>query len=191
MNVGNISITGLIARDFDIQEVITQLGQIRSKPIALLQDQQAQHAERLTAYQQLTAATFSMSAAASGLTDGTAFSQVTASSADSSAVLVSASAGAPVGSYEIVVDQLAQSHKIGSSAIASSSEALGYEGEFILNGHAVSIAAEDSLTDIRDAIKDTIKSAGDRVIHEDLGLILQAGDALCERADTRLSLIHI
>ena len=47
MNVGNISITGLIARDFDIQAVITQLGQIRSKPIALLESRQAEHAQRL------------------------------------------------------------------------------------------------------------------------------------------------
>ncbi len=152
MDVGNISITGLIARDFDIQQVITQLGLIRSKPITLLQNTQTEHSQRLTAYQQLIASTLSLSTAASALTDGTAFSQVTASSANSSAVLASASAGAPVGSYEIAVGQLAQSHKIGSAPIASSSEALGYEGEFLLNGHAVSIAAGDSLTDIRDAI---------------------------------------
>jgi len=152
MNVGNISITGLIARDFDIQAVITQLGQIRSKPIALLESRQAEHAQRLGAHQQLLASSLALSTAASALTDGTAFSQVTASSSDASAVVVGASAGAPVGEYELTVTQLAQAHKLGSAAIASSSEALGIAGEFGINGRSIEVSAGDSLAAIRDAI---------------------------------------
>lgn len=152
MNVGSMSISGLISRDFDIQSVITQLGQIRSRPISLLEAEQAKQSERLAAYQQLTARALSVSTAASALTDGTAFSQVTASSSDEAAVVVSASAGAPVGSYDITVDALAQSHKIASTGVSSSSDALGYSGEFLLNGSVVSVGADDSLADIRDAI---------------------------------------
>lgn len=151
MNVGSMSISGLVASNIDIEGIITQLGQIRRRPVQLLQQEQEQYTERLTAFQQLTAHTLGLSTRASALTDGTAFSQVTATSSNA-AVIVGATAGAPVGSYEIVVDQLARSHKIASGSVATRNDALGQSGEFIINGSVVTIGASDSLADIRDRI---------------------------------------
>ncbi|MGC9319479.1 MAG: flagellar filament capping protein FliD [Armatimonadota bacterium] len=152
MGVGSMSITGLIASDVDIQGIITQLAQIKRRPVELLEQHKSTCNERLAAFQQLTARVISLSTEAAGLIDGTAFAQVTASSSDESAVVVSASAGAPVGHYDITVSQLAQSHKVSSGSVSSLSDALGYEGDIILNGTAVSVEAGDSLADIRDAI---------------------------------------
>lgn len=152
MNVGSMSISGLIARDFDIQAVITQLGQIKSRPIKLLEAKQARYAQRLAAHQQLAARVLSLGAAASALTDGSAFAQVSATSADPSTVVVGASPGAPVGGCEIAVTALARAHKIASAPVASTSEALGFAGEFLVNGRVVSVASGDGLADIRDAI---------------------------------------
>ncbi len=67
-------------------------------------------------------------------------------------MIVGASAGGPVGEYELTVTQLAQAHKLGSTAIASSSEALGVSGALVVNGKAVTVSAGDSLAAIRDAI---------------------------------------
>ncbi len=152
MDVGSMSVTGLISQDFDIQSAITQLGKIKSRPISRLEQEKSVYSERLSAFQQLTARTLSLSTAASGLTDGTAFSQVSATSSDDSAVVVSASAGAPVGTYDITVDQLARSHKVGSQSLSSSSEALGLSGDILVNGTVVNIGVEDTLADISSAI---------------------------------------
>ncbi len=152
MDVGTMAISGLIARDFDIEGVITQLAQIRRRPVALLEERKSACNDQIVALQQLTARALSLSTSASALLDGTAFGQVSASSSDESAVVVSASAGAPVGSYDIVVSKLAQSHKVSSGVVTSADEALGYAGDIIINGQVVTIEAADTLSDIRDAI---------------------------------------
>ncbi|MEA3402303.1 MAG: flagellar filament capping protein FliD [Armatimonadota bacterium] len=152
MGVGSMSITGLIASDVDIQAIITQLAQIKRRPVQLLEDHKSTCNERLAAFQQLTARVLSLSTYAADMSDGTAFAQVTASSSDESVVVASVSAGAPVGRYDITVSQLAQSHKVSSASVSSTSDALGYEGDIIVNGQVVSLEASDSLADIRDAI---------------------------------------
>ncbi len=152
MSVGDMAISGLVASNIDIEGIITQLGQIRRRPVQRLELEQERYTERLSAFQKLTANTLNLSAHASALTDGSAFSQVTATSSNESAVVVSASDGAPVGDYQVVVDQLASSHKIASGSLATRNEALGHEGEIILNGTVVTLEASDSLTDLRDRI---------------------------------------
>lgn len=62
-----------------------------------------------------------------------------------------------VGTYSVVVQQLATKHKIAADAVGSKTDALGYSGSFTLqaaDGSAVTISVEsdDSLTDLRDAI---------------------------------------
>ncbi|MGM0494933.1 MAG: flagellar filament capping protein FliD, partial [Armatimonadota bacterium] len=152
MNVGNMAISGLIASDVDISGVITELAQIKRKPVELMEQQQSECNERLEAYQQLTARALALSTSASALTDGSAFAQVHAGSSDESAVAVSASAGAPVGSHRVEVSQLARAQKVSSGAIADMTDALGHSGEIIVNGQVVAVEADFTLGDIRDAI---------------------------------------
>ncbi|PWC32973.1 flagellar filament capping protein FliD [Azospirillum sp. TSO35-2] len=62
-----------------------------------------------------------------------------------------------VGTYSVVVQQLATKHKIGADSVTSKTDALGQSGSFTLqaaDGTAVTISMEsdDSLTDLRDAI---------------------------------------
>ena len=152
MNVGSMAISGLVASDIDISGVITQLAQIRRKPVQLLEQQQSVASKRLAAFQQLTARCLSLSTASSALSDGSAFEQVSSASSDGGTVAVSASPGAPVGSYRIEVSRLAQAQKVSSASVASASEALGYEGEVLINGHAIAIESDFTLVDIQDAI---------------------------------------
>jgi flagellar hook-associated protein 2 len=65
---------------------------------------------------------------------------------------VSTSAGATPGRYGVEVLQVAQSAKISGEAVASSTTALGYSGDFAINGRTITIAAGDSLTAVRDKI---------------------------------------
>lgn len=150
MQVGGMSITGLIS-ELDVNSIVTQLGQVRRRPVALLEQRQAQEAARLTALSQLSARVLALSSACAGLRDGSGLAQVSATSSGS-AVAVSASAGAAPGSYRVSVEQLAQAHKVSSGTVASADEALGLSGEFLLGGRAIAIAATDTLRDLRDRI---------------------------------------
>jgi len=151
MDIGTVSMTGLVS-NLDVDSIITELAQIRRRPVQLLLQRQSNCAGKLTAFQQLNARVLGLSTACAALRDGASFRQVTASTSDASAVLVTASAGAPVGRYEISVQQLAQNHKVSSGTIAAADEALGLSGDILVGRKAVGISTSDTLQDIRDAI---------------------------------------
>ncbi|HUS81431.1 MAG TPA: flagellar filament capping protein FliD [Armatimonadota bacterium] len=151
MDVGAITVTGLVS-DLDIAQIITQLAQIRQRPINLLIQRQESYAQNLTVFGQLTAKVMALGTVATGLSDGGAFAQVAVTSSDTSSVVATGSSGAAPGQYQVQVVHLAQNHKISSGSVSASDEALGYDGEVLVNGAVISIAASDTLEDIRDAI---------------------------------------
>jgi flagellar hook-associated protein 2 len=66
-----------------------------------------------------------------------------------------ASSTAQQGTYEIEVVSLARAAKLGSTSVADPATALGYAGDFTLNGVTLSVTATDTLNDIRDRINAT------------------------------------
>lgn len=155
MGVGAITITGL-ASDLDISGIITQLAAIKQRPIDLLASQQSTYSANLTVFQQLSAKVLGLSAMVSGLANGAAFQQVSVSSSSSDHVVATGVSGAAAGNYDIEISQLATNHKISSGVVATSDEALGYEGEILVNGSVVSLGAADTLEDLRDAINSAV-----------------------------------
>ena len=151
MDVGAITITGM-ASDLDISGIITQLAAIKQRPITLLTAQQSTYTANLTVFQQLTTKVLGLGAMVSGLHSGDAFEQITVSSSNTDHVVATGVSGAAAGNYEIEITQLATNHKISSGVVAASDEALGYEGEILVNGSVVSLDAADTLEDLRDAI---------------------------------------
>lgn len=70
-----------------------------------------------------------------------------------------------LGTYSVVVQQVATKHKISGDGTGSKTSALGYSGSFTLqaaDGTAVSISmdSDDSLTDLRDAINAQKSTSG-------------------------------
>ncbi|MBP2230930.1 flagellar hook-associated protein 2 [Azospirillum agricola] len=85
------------------------------------------------------------------------FGQRTAYIGDGDVFSATVADGTETGTYSVVVQQLATRHKIGADAVGSKTSALGQSGSFTLqaaDGSAVTIVmdADDSLTDLRDAI---------------------------------------
>lgn len=83
----------------------------------------------------------------------------------SSTVSVTAAAGTDVGTYDLVVKQLAKSHKVASDAQSSKTTDLGSAGVFSLKvegGTAVEITVTEdmSLADLAEAINDTSATSG-------------------------------
>lgn len=69
-----------------------------------------------------------------------------------SIVSASATSTAAAGNYKVEVLQLAQAAKVSGSAMASSSTALGLAGDFAINGNSITVAATDTLSDVRNKI---------------------------------------
>lgn len=70
-----------------------------------------------------------------------------------------ASSTATAGNYKVEVLQLAQAAKVSGSAVASTSAALGFAGDFAINGTTITVAGTDTLSDIRTKINDANSGA--------------------------------
>ncbi|WP_434621875.1 flagellar filament capping protein FliD [Azospirillum sp. B2RO_4] len=93
------------------------------------------------------------------------FSQRTAYVGDDDVFSATVDDDTEVGTYSVVVQQLATKHKIAADGVDSKTDALGYSGSFTLqaaDGSAVTISMEsdDSLTDLRDAINANKSTSG-------------------------------
>lgn len=179
--VGPMNIEGLIS-GLDISNILDQLAAIRRRPIEVLEARRQQLQDRLSLYQSLETYVLSLQTAAQTLADDDTFRARSVSSSDATAVSVSADPGAPLGSHSIVVNQLAQVHKLQSASFTATNEALGLQGDIIVNGHTVHISADDDLLNIAAAINAANAGVQAAIVHiaeNDHRLILtglQTGD---------------
>jgi len=95
--------------------------------------------------------------AAKALRDASAFGAFKVSggtSATSGRTLLTASAafGANPGNYAVEVLDVARANKLSGNVVASASSALGFSGEFGVNGQKVTVVATDTLANVRDKI---------------------------------------
>ncbi|QYK58880.1 MAG: flagellar filament capping protein FliD [Fimbriimonadaceae bacterium] len=147
MSLSGISFSG-VGSGIDSATIISQLMGLERIPVRRMQIRQAQIQARSDLYGQFRSKLGALNAAASALNSAGAFNAMKVSLSDPSVALASVGSGAAPGSYQLKVSALAQAHKVGSTAQASADQALGYAGEFMVNGKAVSIAATDSLNTI-------------------------------------------
>ncbi len=107
--------TGLISQ-IDYQALLESLMQIKREPINLMMDRQDRLKSTDTAYDELATKLGDLKTAAAALNEFTDFNDYTASVSDETIMSVSASETATAGSFSVVVDTLAQSNKVYSSA---------------------------------------------------------------------------
>lgn len=93
------------------------------------------------------------------------FGQRSAYISDEDAFTATVDDDTELGTYSVVVQQLATKHKIAADAVSGKTDALGQAGSFTLqaaDGSAVTITMEedDSLTDLRDAINNQTSTSG-------------------------------
>lgn len=158
-SLSGISFAGL-GSGIDTNSIVERLMSLEQIPIRRLQQRQAQLTERMGIYNQLRSRVQALSSAANSLNSPSAYNPARASASDASVATIAASSGAVEGSYTLKVSQLAQTHKLGSSAHADTSTALGLAGVFKVNGKEVTVVASDSLA----GIAQKINSAGGNVV---------------------------
>ena len=145
-----------LGSSFDYTTLVNQLVQIQSQPGVAMQARITSAQAQLTAYQTYNGLLSNLETATSPMRSGTAFQGVTANVANATAAngqtILSASAlsGASPGSYAVKVTQTAQAEKLSGGTFSSGSTALGFAGDFLINGKTVTVAASDTLTSVRD-----------------------------------------
>ncbi len=153
-------ISGL-SSGFDWRSMIDQLMQIEHKPVELVEAKKSEYEEQLTEWQSFNTQLLSLRTAAQDLSEPDDFniftSTMNSSDADVDAedlLNVSTNSYASVGTYDIVINNIAMAQKITSSSFESGTEALGsgYAGDIIINGETITISETDGLDDIQNKI---------------------------------------
>lgn len=150
-----ISFSGL-GSGLDIQGIVTQLVHAEGAPQQqLLTNRQTSFNATLSALGQLKSGLSSVQTAADALKNLDTFRTRTATVSDSTILNASAIPGTALGTYQVEVDQLATAQKQASVGFAAATSTVGSGTlNFSVGGSAfsVSVAATDTLTNIRDNI---------------------------------------
>lgn len=164
----SVYISGLLS-GLDWQSIISQMMEVERRPIDLMETQKDSINARYSAWTDVNSKLLSLKTTASSLTDLDDFNLYTSTSSITGTTksideLISFNIGsnASPGSYTIEIDSLAQAQKLGSRSFGSMTDALGFQGEIIINRRAVSIDSTDSLADIQTAIN--VLNSGDNPI---------------------------
>lgn len=169
---GSITSTG-IGSGLDVSSIVAKLMSIESQPLTLLQNTASSLNSTLSAVGQLKSLTSTMRDAASGLTSLDLWNSTKSSSTDGTVVSASTADGAAVGNYSVTVSALASSQTVSSQAYGSSTSTVG-EGTLSLKVGSnaavdVSVAATDTLADIRDKINASGAGVSATIINDATG----------------------
>ena len=151
------SISGL-ASGVQWRDLVDQIMAMEtSRKLTPITDKQTTAQKRLDAWTAFSSLVVKFRDATKALRDGSAFGafKVAASTSPTTGralVTASASTSAAPAKHSIEVTDLARANKLSGNIVASASTALGLSGEFAINGRVVTLAATDTLTQVRDKI---------------------------------------
>lgn len=188
-STGSISSgTGLVSGT-DYTALISDLMEVASKPLELLEDKISDYSVTLSAYSTLSSDLSSLETALDALTSSSdGFSLLTATSGDEDVVTVTADSDATTGSYSVTVNQLATAQKTKSCEF-SSTEAVGAGTLTLTVGSAstgITVDADDTISDVADAINAANAGVTASVVNDGTGqvLMLKSNDTGTENAFT-------
>lgn len=161
----SLSIDG-IASGLNTTELIEQLMQIERRPITQMQ-------QRMDAWRNVNMRLANLETKLGNLLLSSTFEAIKATSSAADAVTATARADAAVGTYRIVVKQVAKAQIVASASPLSTpaSDPLGLSGTVTVNGVAVTVDASMSLRDIASALN--ASEAGVRATIVDNRLVIE------------------
>ncbi|MBI5191891.1 MAG: flagellar filament capping protein FliD [Nitrospirae bacterium] len=151
------AISGL-ASGIDWKKIIDQLIELDRKKVKVIDDNQFKYKNKLDAWKSLAGKLQTLKTSATSLKEAGTFntftSGLTSSTSTSAANYLNVSVGSKANSgvYNIVVSALAKAQKTSSTTFTSKTTALGYSGEFLINGKDVKFETTDTLVNLRDKI---------------------------------------
>lgn len=147
MSVSGINFSGL-SSGLDTESIISKYLTIARQPETIYKAQQAALQTKQTAYTTISAKLIALQIAAQSLNKLRAFNAVTAATSDATVATATADTGTQGGTYNLSVSSLATAQVLSSSAQSSQTAAIGFSGQIIVNGKAVTIKAGDNLQNV-------------------------------------------
>ncbi len=157
-----------VGSGLDVRSIVNDLMALERRPIEALQQRQNQYEAQLSAYGQLKSALSSFQDAMKGLNSTDAFQVFSASTNNEDVLQVSAASTAPLGSYNVRVERLAEYHKIGSGEFANTATFGGGAGDSMAiqvgtdpaNTISIDLSTAKTLEEIRNLINDDVSNPG-------------------------------
>ena len=187
------SITSLgIGSGLDANSIVSKLVALESQPIKNLAKDATQIQTKISAYGQIQSATTSVRDAVRTLTGADLWGSTAATSADATAVSATTSPGAQTGTYSVDVTSLAKPQSVVSAAAVASNAATVGAGTLTISlgtwatsaftpktgatAVQITVAATDTLTDIRDKINSSNSGVKASIITDSSGarLVMQS-----------------
>jgi flagellar hook-associated protein 2 len=182
---GAISSAG-IGSGLDVNGIISKLMSVEQAPLTQLQTKAATIQTNISAYGAIKSAVSAFRDAASTLAQPTAWSATAGTSSDPTAVGVATSAGAPTGSYSILVQNLAASQSTVSGTFASgaalvgagslhvdlgtwSANQAGFTPQTGSTGMDIAVTADDTLATLSQKINDAGAGISAAVVTDSTG----------------------
>lgn len=141
-----------IASGIDTDALIQQLLAIERRPLVYMEDQIKKLQLQSDGFRDVNTRMSNLETKLSSLVSLSTFRAKTVKSGDEKVATATAGPSASAGTYQIVVTQLAQAHRIASAEQGDATSPLNLSGTVKINGVEVTIDASMSLRDIRDAI---------------------------------------
>lgn len=152
-----------IGSGLDINSLINQLMSLERQPLQRLQSQESTYNSQLSAFGKLKSALSTFQDAVNGLNSTDSFQIFSATSSNEDSFTASADSTAASGSYDLVISQLAQHHKVASASLDPST-ALGTGSiDIAVAGNSFNVAIDGSnntLSGIRNAINNAADNTG-------------------------------
>jgi len=138
-------ISGLVS-GIDTEALIKQMMELERRPAVLLQQEKSKLQQRSDTYRDVNTRLSNLAARLADLLQSSAFGGKTVTSSDASVVTGTAGASAVNARYDIVVNELATTHRVASDAVADAD--LGLSGTFRVNDVEIEVDLETSLSEL-------------------------------------------
>ncbi len=158
--MGSITFGGL-ATGMDTNSLISQLMELERQPIKRLESDKKFFNSRLDAFKTFNEKLKGLLTAFQNLDTGNEVRSYSAKAGSDSFFSTTASASAAPGSYQIEVKKLAQQQKdVSISGFSSKTANIFHNGTISINGTAISLGADESLTSIQEKINAESETTG-------------------------------
>ncbi|SCK16332.1 flagellar filament capping protein FliD [Vogesella sp. LIG4] len=124
VSTGTLNSAG-IGSNLPVNDMISKLMAVEAQPLQLLDVKEGNLTAQISAFGQVKGVLSNFQTSVQSLEDSSKFNSIQASSSATDYVTVSGDSTAGVGSYQLRVDQLAQSQKLATTAFASTTTPIG------------------------------------------------------------------
>jgi flagellar hook-associated protein 2 len=150
-----VTLTGF--NNIDWSQVLDALMQQESQPLTVLQNQQSDLSAQQTAFGTYASKLATLQSSIDDLQSASAFNGRAVSSSNTSALTATVGSGTPIGTYEVLVTELARAQVTGTSSTHADKDTtiVASGGTLVIGGKTVTVSANQTLQGLADTINGT------------------------------------